>query len=191
MTDISESISEQEKVLIQEKAGTSKIGMYLDIGIYKQIGTDEETAVSELNQKVTIVLKVPEHLVNTNSDIKRSYGMIHIHNGSAEYIVPIYDETNQTLSFETDRFSTFAIVYNDEWIETNESSSNESSSNESSSNENSSNENSSNESENSSETVAAVSPKTGEDTATLPWLLLGFGIVEIVLFVGKKKQNPM
>ncbi len=40
-----------------------------------------------------------------------NYKIIRVHNGSSEVIVPAHDQSAHTLTFETDKFSTYAIAY--------------------------------------------------------------------------------
>ena len=40
-----------------------------------------------------------------------NYRIVRVHNNEATFLDATYDETNQTLTFETDCFSTYAIVY--------------------------------------------------------------------------------
>ena len=46
------------------------------------------------------------------------YGVIRIHNGVAENVNVIYNEKDNTITFATDRFSTYAIIYKDAEKET-------------------------------------------------------------------------
>lgn len=45
--------------------------------------------------------------------VKRTYYIIRYHDGKAEIIEGTYDEKTQTFTFETDKFSDYAIAYND------------------------------------------------------------------------------
>ena len=113
-TDISASVSQTDKDLIDSKKGNTTIGMYLDIDLLKQIGSDSPVNITETDGAVTITLKVPSSLINSNSSVTRTYQMIRVHNGVATVIPCTYNAANQTISFETDQFSTYALAYVDQ-----------------------------------------------------------------------------
>jgi len=114
VTDISASVSQTDKDLIDSKKGNATIGMYLDIDLLKQIGSDSPVNITKTNGAVTITLKVPSSLINSNSSVTRTYQMIRVHNGVATVIPCTYNAANQTISCETDQFSTYALAYVDQ-----------------------------------------------------------------------------
>ncbi|MBQ2902449.1 MAG: LPXTG cell wall anchor domain-containing protein, partial [Agathobacter sp.] len=59
-------------------------------------------------------LKVPSSLINSNSSVTRTYQMIRVHDGVATVIPCTYNAANQTISCETDQFSTYALAYVDQ-----------------------------------------------------------------------------
>ena len=61
--------------------------------------------------KVTI--KVPEELINKDSKTKREYYIARSHNGKVDILETKYDEKANSLTFETDKFSDYAILYKD------------------------------------------------------------------------------
>lgn len=120
VADISETVSETDKKLIEEKLEDAKVGMYLDLSVYKQIGEKEPQLVANTNSPLTITIGVPENLLNVNPFVQRTYQIIRVHNGEAAVIIPIFNEVLKTLTFETDLFSTYALVYTDVEMETSE-----------------------------------------------------------------------
>ena len=70
-------------------------------------------AITETNGEITITITVPENLRNTDSNVVRTYKIIRVHGGEVEIIDADYDATTCKLSFETDAFSTYALVYSD------------------------------------------------------------------------------
>lgn len=113
VTDISATVSEPDKDLVDTKRGNATVGMYLDIDLLKQIGSDPSQNITETNDPVTITLKVPDTLVNTDASVTRTYQMIRVHDGKVTVIPCNYDAAKQTISFETDQFSTYALAYVD------------------------------------------------------------------------------
>lgn len=55
---------------------------------------------------------MPDSLKNTDSSKTRTFAVIRVHNGSAELLNDL-DNSADTLTIETDRFSIYAIVYKD------------------------------------------------------------------------------
>jgi LPXTG-motif cell wall-anchored protein len=94
-----------------------RIAVYLDINLFKQIGEREPKKVPNTKGLVTITFKVPSNLVNTDSSVTRKYQVVRVHEGEVTIIDVVYDETTGMISFETDKFSTYAIVYKDQPIE--------------------------------------------------------------------------
>lgn len=98
------------------KAGCT-IGQYIDISLYKYMTvngvTDDGVQLYSTADKVKIFVQIPENLINKDSKVKRTYYIIRYHDGKAEIIEGTYDEKTQTFTFETDKFSDYAIAYND------------------------------------------------------------------------------
>jgi hypothetical protein len=88
-----------------------QVGVYLDVTLWKQVGDNEATKVTKVtNGKIKVSLTVPENLKKTG----RTYQILRIHDGVAAILQTVYDETNACLTFETDEFSTYALIYSDE-----------------------------------------------------------------------------
>ena len=113
--DISESVSAEEKAEIKKVSGNLSAGIYLDINLYKQIGSDEKQKVEKPNGKLAIIIRVPDEMISkTNTNYV--YKMIRIHEGEAKLLDGTFDSEAGTFTFETDRFSTYALVYGSEAI---------------------------------------------------------------------------
>lgn len=115
-TEITDTVVEEEKELITavvENIENAQIGVYIDINLYKQIGDKDAEKITNTDKPLTITLPIPQELINTNENVQRTYFMVRVHDGKAEIIDSIHDEAEQTLTFSTDRFSTYAIGYSD------------------------------------------------------------------------------
>jgi hypothetical protein len=112
--DISDSVPPEDKAKVEEKLGDADVALYLDIAMFKQVGENEASRLTQLSGKVRITFKLPDEYINTDKNVIRTYSIIHVHNGKAEIITPAFDAQTNTLTFETDRFSTYAAVYTDE-----------------------------------------------------------------------------
>ncbi|HKL98576.1 MAG TPA: Ig-like domain-containing protein, partial [Mobilitalea sp.] len=128
VTDIGSSISEEEKKLIQDKlvaenkkeekeadedAALDIAILYVDLTLYKQVGSQEQTKVTETNEKISISLEIPEEFWNTDKTKSREFYVMRIHEGKVTRIEGSYDAIKQIFTFETDRFSTYALTYQD------------------------------------------------------------------------------
>ena len=111
--DISDTVSKTDKEKVETAKGDAELGMYLDLSLYKKIGNDDPKKVANTNGTVTITIEVPTKLVNKDSGVTRTYQIVRVHNGKAEVIKCKYDAEAGTITFETDKFSTYALVYKD------------------------------------------------------------------------------
>ena len=109
---------EQQKIqTVAEKEGVT-VEQYVDISLFKRVtsgDTEDITKLSELNKKVKLSIVVPENLHTTDKNVTRTYMLIHYHDGEAEaeLVEGEYDAATYTFTFETDKFSTYAIAYKD------------------------------------------------------------------------------
>lgn len=102
----------QTNELIETSTKGYKVGKYLDITLYKSVnGTNE--SIHELSKVMKVTIKVPEELINKDSKTKREYYIARSHNGKVDILETKYDEKTNSLTFETDKFSDYAIIYKD------------------------------------------------------------------------------
>ncbi|MDO5402421.1 MAG: hypothetical protein Q4F11_03190, partial [Eubacteriales bacterium] len=97
------------------KITDSRASKYIDIALFKKIGSFE-SAVTETKKELLISVELPQELVNTDSSVNRVYKVVRIHNGEAAILDTAYDASTNKLTFKTDKFSTYAIVYSDSII---------------------------------------------------------------------------
>ena len=102
----------QANELIETSTKGYKVGKYLNITLYKSVnGTNE--SIHELSKVMKVTIKVPEELINKDSKTKREYYIARSHNGKVDILETKYDEKTNKLTFETDKFSDYAIIYKD------------------------------------------------------------------------------
>ena len=113
------TVSDTDKKLVEDKVAEAVkdgvVGQYVDISINKTIG-ETTTEVTETNHPVAVSVTVPEKLINTDSTKTREYSIVRLHNGVAEVLEGAKTETvdgRLVISFNTDKFSTYVIVYKD------------------------------------------------------------------------------
>lgn len=90
------------------------IGQYYDISVQADVLKDGEVVeglenipVTDMKDKISISLKIPENLLNDG----RTYSMLRYHNGQASVLDTT--ESEGTVTFSTDGFSTYALAYAD------------------------------------------------------------------------------
>lgn len=102
----------QTNELIETNTKGYKVGKYLNITLNKIVnGTNE--SIHELSKVMKVTIKVPEELINKDSKTKREYYIARSHNGKVDILETIYNEKTNSLTFETDKFSDYAIIYKD------------------------------------------------------------------------------
>ncbi len=107
-----DSVSDEDKELIDARLDGYKVGKYLDISMLKKIGADEIQVVKMPNGSVQLVFQVPDNLKNTDPTKVRKFKVIRVHDGTAKALEDMDDNEN-TVTIETDRFSTYALAYQD------------------------------------------------------------------------------
>lgn len=107
--DVKESSSNK---FIESSTKEYIVGKYLDITLYKNIdGTNK--SIHELTKKLKISIELPTELINKDKTITRTYFIARSHNGKVDILETNYDEKTNKLTFETDKFSDYAIIYKD------------------------------------------------------------------------------
>ena len=152
-----ETVSETDQALLDEATESLddyEEGVVVDLTLYKEypnmMGTVTEK-VPEPNGKVSITMAVPEEVLASGAnpeDIK----MVRIHNGETTVLPCTYDKETQTITFETDAFSTYSMVYK---VAANDTD-----------NKNDSNSNNDNKGESSNSTGSSTTTNTGSNTTT-------------------------
>ncbi len=121
--DVSENVSEEDKTLIDEALedetlSNTVVGMYLDITLTKQVGDAAPVVITETNDEVKISITVPEDLINTDSNVERTYKILRIHDGKVDVLDAEFDVKTGKLTFKTDAFSTYTLIYSDTIVDT-------------------------------------------------------------------------
>ena len=112
-------LENEQKIIAEKMSEDSVVGMYLDINLYKKVESDEnntqitETQITETQKDINLSIDIPQNLINENEGVTRSYQLIRVHDGVAETLDAQYDAETKSLTFNTDRFSTYALGYKD------------------------------------------------------------------------------
>ena len=107
--DMSATVPQADKDLVQSASNDFTVGMYLDINLFKKVGGNAATKITETNGTVKASILIPESLWKAG----RTFEIIRVHDGVPTVISGTYDENTHVFTFETDKFSTYALAYND------------------------------------------------------------------------------
>ena len=112
--DAISTVSAASKETIAKALGSNKkVGMYLDLAMFKKVGDAEAQALTQLNKAISITMKVPTELLPESEAQGRVYYIVRMHNGTVDLLDTTFDAKAGTITFETDRFSDYAIAYSD------------------------------------------------------------------------------
>ena len=107
--------SDEVKTTISNAAPKATIGKYLDINILvKDAATNKQIdKITELSEEVEFTIELDEELKNVPEGFERVYKVIRMHDGKAEAIETVLSEDKNYITFSTDKFSIYAISYED------------------------------------------------------------------------------
>lgn len=113
-----ESASEEVKTAmksIKEKAGKATVAHFFDISILvKNTNTGAHLGnVTNLTEEIELMILLPENLKNTDSKLNRNYFILREHDGKIDTIKAELSKDGKYLVFKTDKFSTYALAYED------------------------------------------------------------------------------
>ena len=90
--------------------------MCLDIKIYSEIEEAEVRQITDTKYPVTIRFTLPDEFINYDNNVQREYKVVRIHNGISELMDVKFNKTDNTVSFSSDKFSTYVLIYRDNSI---------------------------------------------------------------------------
>ena len=106
-------IQKELEALTAESNNTATVAMYLDLSVLIKADDIELGNITNLSTPMKFTVVVPENLLAEG----REFYILRVHNGAVNKIVPERNKNN--LTFRTDRFSTYAVVYEDKKVEDN------------------------------------------------------------------------
>ena len=112
------SLEEESRTQMQTKA-TEKgytMGTCFKTSLTKYMtenGTTDQGTVISGTGKIKLTLQIPESIQNMNSKKERTYFVLCNKNGNVEVLNGTYDATANTLTFETEDYEDYAVVYQD------------------------------------------------------------------------------
>ena len=106
-------IQKELEALTAESNNTATVAMYLDLSVLIKADDTVLGNITNLSTPMKFTVVVPENLLAEG----REFYILRVHNGAVNKIVP--ERNKNILTFGTDRFSTYAVVYEDKKVEDN------------------------------------------------------------------------
>lgn len=110
--NIDSTVSQKDKELIIANLGNYTIGEYLDITLWKTVGSSDEIKVTKTWNPISVTITIPDSLKNKNDSVIRKYVVFRVHDGAVS-IQEDQDSVENTVTINTDRFSTYVLAYQD------------------------------------------------------------------------------
>lgn len=110
---ISDSVAAKDKKAVEDIiSGNYVVGSYIDISIVLSVGNDKRT-ITSTDKKIEFTITLPENLVNKDATVTRTYKIVRVHDGETTILDAAFDAATGKLTFKSDKFSTYAIIYSD------------------------------------------------------------------------------
>ena len=112
IADISGTELNQIQSGMQAQAGNGEIQSYLSLDLFQVVNKGNsndawETQLTDLNAKLNVTLQVKDEMKNQQG----TYYVIREHDGAYEKLPATYDAASGTITFATDKFSAYALVF--------------------------------------------------------------------------------
>lgn len=115
--DATATISDSSRTSLKQAAGEYDIGQYLDISLIEYLTENgqmnEGTMITTTSGMITLSVKIPNSMINTDKSVERYYSVLRNHEGNVQMLDSRYDAANQTITFQTNQFSDYALAYKD------------------------------------------------------------------------------
>ena len=96
-------VAPAEEKIIKNAVGQKPL-MYFDLSMLKTVDGATEN-IHELNDSMEVVIEIPDEIYKKN----KTYSVLRVHNGELK-VLPDLDDDPKTITFRTDRFSTYSIA---------------------------------------------------------------------------------
>lgn len=91
-----------------------EVGTVLDLSMQLNMYGTKARDITETDSPISVSVTIPQNLINTDTTVTRTYKIIRIHNNVASVLDGTYNPQDKSLTFSTDCFSTYVIIYKDE-----------------------------------------------------------------------------
>ena len=111
------SMNQADKAKIEAKASSiiddvSTLS-FVELTMYKSVTINGNTVTEKVlesnGDSFKMSINLPENLISSG----RTYKMLRLHDGNVDVLDTVFDSSNNTITFETNRFSSYAISYTD------------------------------------------------------------------------------
>lgn len=162
--DASQTITPENKALLEKGCVGYTVGQHLDLSLELIVNGDSRI-ITETAEKLTIKVVVPGKLINKDAAIIRTFTIVRNHEGNVEILGTDYETAAQAVTFQTDRFSDYAIAYKD----------------------------AKNKDYKPADTNTGVSPETGDNSCMTVWFMMSaIALVAMVVLPQEiKKRNRL
>lgn len=110
------TVSAETRAAMEKTAGEFTIGRYLNITFTKSVNGEKESEIHEIKAPIKISFRLSNDLLNTDRKVKREYMVLRNHDGEVTSLPGTF--ADGTITFETDRFSDYAIAWKDTAVST-------------------------------------------------------------------------
>lgn len=110
-----ENVDAAEKTAIIKGARriASTVARYMDLTLWKKIGTDAAKPVADAaGNKLSVTVTIPDELRRAPAGYTRYFYILRCHGEETEVLA---STSGKTITFETDKFSTYALLYRDSY----------------------------------------------------------------------------
>lgn len=87
------------------------VAAFIDINVTLQVEGFDVKMITQTASKIAFTVQIPADILNAPAGYVREFNIVRVHNGIAEMLNPT--RSGDQLSFASDKFSTYAIVYSD------------------------------------------------------------------------------
>lgn len=101
--------------VVSSKAANAKIVSYFDISVLVKNAANGNVVgnLTKLTDKIKFTVAIPSDLTKVKTGMERNFYVIREHNGVATVLPTKLSKDGKSLTFETDKFSTYALAYSD------------------------------------------------------------------------------
>ena len=110
------TVSAETRAAMEKTAGEFTIGRYLNITFTKSVNGEKESEIHEIKAPIKISFRLSNDLLNTDRKVKREYMVLRNHDGEVSSLPGTF--ADGIITFETDRFSDYAIAWKDTAVST-------------------------------------------------------------------------
>ena len=110
------TVSAETRAAMEKTAGEFTIGRYLNITFTKSVNGEKESEIHEIKAPIKISFLLSNDLLNTDRKVKREYMVLRNHDGEVTSLPGTF--ADGIITFETDRFSDYAIAWKDTAVST-------------------------------------------------------------------------